>query len=72
MVEAVDGGLQLEQQFGIAHVAAQVLRHGEASLEERGEDAAPRGDDRVGGIEDVKSGRAVVGVDRRPSTLLRM
>ena len=63
MVEPVDRGLHFEQQFGVAHVAAQVRWHGGGIAEQRRKDGAIRGKDGIGGVEYVERDRAVVGVD---------
>ena len=65
VIKAVHLGLQLEQKLGIAHMLAQIGRHGRRILEQAGEDASIGRQDGVLKVEDVEGGGSVVGIDDR-------
>ena len=72
VIKAVHIGLQAEQRFRITHVGTQPRGHRGGVLEQSRINAAPRGEDGVGRIEDVKSDRAVVGVDHSLHAVARV
>ena len=63
VIETVGGGLQAQQQLGVAHVSAKIGGHGRGIFEQLRKDVAIGRDDGIVWIEDVEGRRSVICVD---------